>query len=45
MKLLMMNWACAFRNIMKNLTGMVGNFLSQIIDKFINTPMCAIKIL
>ena len=35
--------ACAFRNIMKNLTGMVGNFLSQIMDKFINTPMCAVE--
>ena len=34
--------ACAFKNIMKNLTGMVGNFLSQIMDKFINTPMCAV---
>ena len=28
---------------MKNLTGMVGNFLSQIMDKFINTPMCAVE--
>ena len=35
--------ACAFRNIMKNLTGMVGSFLNQIIDRFINTPMCAIN--
>jgi len=35
--------ACAFKNIMKNLTGMVGNFLSQIMDKFINTPMCAVE--
>ena len=35
--------ACAFRNIMKNLTGMVGSFLNQILDRFINTPMCAIQ--
>ena len=35
--------ACAFKNIMKNLTGMVGNFLGQIMDKFINTPMCAVE--
>tara|TARA_B100001250_G_scaffold320612_1_gene283532 strand:- start:1114 stop:3408 length:2295 start_codon:yes stop_codon:yes gene_type:complete len=35
--------ACAFKNIMKNLTGMVGNFLNQILDRFINTPMCAIE--
>ena len=35
--------SCAFKNIMKNLTGMVGNFLSQIMDKFINTPMCAVE--
>ena len=35
--------ACAFKNIMKNLTGMVGNFLNQILDKFINTPMCAVE--
>ena len=35
--------ACAFKNIMKNLTGMVGSFLNQILDRFINTPMCAIE--
>ena len=35
--------ACAFKNIMKNLTGMVGNFLNQILDRFINTPMCAVE--
>ena len=35
--------ACAFKNIMKNLTGMVGNFLKQIMDRFINTPMCAVE--
>ena len=35
--------SCAFRNIIKNLTGMIGNFLNQIIDRFINTPMCAVE--
>ena len=35
--------ACAFKNIMMNLTGMVGSFLNQILDRFINTPMCAIE--
>ena len=35
--------ACAFKNIMKNLTGMVGNFLNQIMDRFINTPICAVE--
>ena len=34
--------ACAFRNIMKNLTGMVGGFLNQIMDRFITTPLCAV---
>ena len=33
--------ACLFKNIMKNLTGMVGGFLDQIMDKFITTPPCA----
>ena len=33
--------ACLFKNIMKNLTGMVGGFLDQVTDKFINTPPCA----
>ena len=33
--------SCLFRNIMKNLTGMVGGFLDQIMDKFITTPPCA----
>ena len=31
--------SCLFRNIMKNLTGMVGGFLNQIIDRFITTPL------
>tara|TARA_R100000008_G_scaffold31391_1_gene17521 strand:+ start:2170 stop:4470 length:2301 start_codon:yes stop_codon:yes gene_type:complete len=35
--------ACAFRNIMKNLFGMVGKFLKQIVDRFISTPLCAIE--
>ena len=35
--------SCAFRNIIKNLTGMIGNFLNQIVDRFINTPMCAVE--
>ena len=35
--------ACAFKIIMKNLTGMVGNFLNLILDRFINTPMCAVE--
>ena len=35
--------ACAFKNIMKNLTGMVGNFLNQIMDRFITAPMCAVE--
>ena len=28
---------------MKNLTGMVGGFLNQIIDRFITTPLCAVE--
>ncbi len=35
--------SCLFRNIMKNLTGMVGGFLNQILDRFINTPLCAVE--
>ena len=35
--------SCLFRNIMKNLTGMVGGFLNQIIDRFITTPLCAVE--
>ena len=33
--------ACLFKNIMKNLTGMVGGFLDQIMDRFITSPPCA----
>ena len=33
--------ACLFKNIMKNLTGMVKGFLDQIMDRFITTPPCA----
>ena len=33
--------ACLFRNINKNLTGMVGGFLDQAMDRFITTPPCA----
>ncbi len=35
--------SCAFKNIMKNLTGMVGGFLKQMIDKVINTAECLIN--
>ena len=28
---------------MKNLTGMVGGFLNQIMDRFITTPLCAVE--
>ena len=35
--------SCLFRNIMKNLTGMVGGFLNQIMDRFITTPLCAVE--
>ena len=33
--------ACLFKNIMKNLTGMVSGFLDQIMDKFVTSPPCA----
>ena len=33
--------SCLFRNIIKNLTDMVGGFLDQIMDRFITTPPCA----
>ena len=35
--------SCAFRNIMKNLTGMVGGFLKDMIDKVINAAECLIN--
>ena len=35
--------ACLFRNIIGNLLKMVGNFLSAAVDRFINTPLCAVE--
>ena len=35
--------SCAFRNIMKNLTGMVGGILKDMIDKVINAAECLIN--
>ena len=35
--------ACAFKNIMKNLSGMIGSFLDQISDKVINTRPCTVE--
>ena len=35
--------ACLFRNIISNLLRMVGNFLLQAVDRFINTPLCAVE--
>jgi len=35
--------SCAFKNIMKNLTGMVGGFLKDIINKVINAAECLIN--
>ena len=35
--------ACLFRKIVKNLFKMVGQFLRAIIDRFINTPLCAVE--
>jgi hypothetical protein len=35
--------ACLFKKIIKNLLGMVLAFLLQIVDRFINTPLCAIE--
>jgi hypothetical protein len=35
--------ACLFRKIIKNLLKMIGKFLLAIIDRFINTPLCAIE--
>ena len=33
--------ACLFKNIMKNLTGMVSGVLDQIMDRFVTSPPCA----
>lgn len=35
--------ACLFRQIIKNLLKMIGQFLRAIIDRFINTPLCAVE--
>jgi hypothetical protein len=35
--------ACLFRKIVKNLLKMVAQFLRAIINRFINTPICAIE--
>ena len=35
--------ACAFKNIMKNLTGMVGGFLDKATDRMVTTPPCAVS--
>ena len=35
--------ACAFKNIMKNLTGMTGGFLDKATDRMVTTPPCAVN--
>lgn len=35
--------ACLFRKIISNLLKMIGNFLLQAVDRFINTPLCAVE--
>ena len=35
--------ACLFRKIVSNLLKMIGKFLLQAVDRFINTPLCAIE--
>jgi len=35
--------ACLFRKIVSNLLKMVGNFLLKAVDRFINTPLCAVE--
>jgi hypothetical protein len=35
--------ACLFKKIIKNLFKMVYNMLSGVIDRFINTPLCAVE--
>ena len=32
---------CLFKNLMENLSGMVGGFIDDILDRFINAPTCA----
>ena len=34
---------CMFNKIISNLLKMIGRFLAQILDRFINTPLCAIE--
>jgi len=34
--------SCAFKNIMKNLTSMIGGFLDGATDRMINAPECAV---
>jgi len=35
--------ACLFRKIVSNLFKMVGEFLKAIVERFINTPLCAVE--
>jgi hypothetical protein len=35
--------ACLFRKIIGNLLKMIGNFLLSAVDRFINTPLCAVE--
>lgn len=35
--------ACLFRKIISNLLKMVGKFLLSAVDKYINTPLCAVE--
>jgi hypothetical protein len=35
--------ACLFRKIISNLLKMVGKFLLSAVDRFINTPLCAVE--
>ena len=34
---------CLFNKMIGNLKGMVGNFLSQMLDRYINVPACAVQ--
>ena len=35
--------ACLFRKIISNLLKMIGDFLLQAVDRFINVPLCAVE--
>lgn len=35
--------ACLFRRIISNLLSMIGKFLLQAVDRFINAPLCAVE--